>query len=150
MWLKEYGSLCTRLLARQFDALSLLSLARAELCEAGLELAAVQFVACAEPLDAASPSAATTLGVMNGDMRFVMSAQGESLSLNLGRNTRFPTCDRIRASMRFKRRPTGCKSRGSYPVRLVCTLSRTRCPLFPSLRVIGEERGYNLNRDMNY
>lgn len=48
---------------RQFDGLSLLRLAKEELSRAGVQLAAVQFVACEEPLDLASPTSAATLWV---------------------------------------------------------------------------------------
>eukprot|EP00903_Cladosiphon_okamuranus_P011494 g10826.t1 len=47
----------------QSDGLSLLRLAREELKRAGVHLAAVQFVACEEPLDLASPASAATLWV---------------------------------------------------------------------------------------
>lgn len=67
------------LFARQFDALSLLSLARTEFSEAGLEVAAVQFVACGEPLDAASSSATATLWVLKGDQGLVISADGKGI-----------------------------------------------------------------------
>ena len=52
--------------SRQFDGLSLLRLAKGELTRAGVHLAAVQFVACEEPLDLASPSSAATLWVYRG------------------------------------------------------------------------------------
>lgn len=62
---------------RQFDAVSLLNLAESELGEAGLELTAVQFVACSEPLDTAKQDAPTTLWVLNRDHSLVVSARGE-------------------------------------------------------------------------
>lgn len=52
-----------RVILRQFDGLSLVRLAKEELKRAGVRLAAVQFVACDEPLDLASPSSAATLWV---------------------------------------------------------------------------------------
>lgn len=67
--------------SRQFDGLSLLHLAAKELRQAGIELAEVQFVACAEPLDAASPSAAATLWVRKGDQGLVIAVQGEARCL---------------------------------------------------------------------
>lgn len=50
---------------RQSDGLSLLRLAKEELKRAGVHLAAVQFVACEEPLDLASPNSAATLWVQH-------------------------------------------------------------------------------------
>lgn len=58
------------------DGLSLLLLAKKELRQAGLELSAVQFVACAEPLDAASPTAPATLWVTKAGDGLVIAAQG--------------------------------------------------------------------------
>lgn len=61
---------------RQFDGLSLLLLVEKELSRAGVELAAVQFVACVDPLDSATPSATATLWVMRGDQGLVIAVQG--------------------------------------------------------------------------
>lgn len=63
---------------RQFDGMSLLLLVKKELSRANLELAAVQFVACVEPLDSAAPSAAATLWVMRGDQGLVIATQGKN------------------------------------------------------------------------
>lgn len=65
---------------RQFDGLSLLRLAKKELQRAGVNLAAVQFIACAEPLDVASPNSAATLWVAGGgqgDQGLVVAAEGQ-------------------------------------------------------------------------
>ncbi|CAM9138408.1 unnamed protein product, partial [Laminaria digitata] len=67
----------------QFDGLSLLLLVEKELSRAGLELSAVQFVACVEPLDSAAPSAAATLWVMRGDQGLAIAAQGTISEVNL-------------------------------------------------------------------
>ncbi|CAM9531598.1 unnamed protein product, partial [Ectocarpus sp. 6 AP-2014] len=64
----------------QFDGLALLRLAKKELERAGIHLAAVQFVACAEPLDLANPSSAATLwvaGTGEGDEALVIAAEGQ-------------------------------------------------------------------------
>lgn len=64
--------------ARQFDGRSLLLLAEKELRQANVELAAVQFVSCVEPLDAASPDAAATLWISDGERGLVEAARGMS------------------------------------------------------------------------
>ncbi|CAM9173990.1 unnamed protein product, partial [Ectocarpus fasciculatus] len=64
----------------QFDGPSLLRLAKKELKRAGIHLSAVQFVACAEPLDLANPSSAATLwvaGTGEGDEALVVAAEGQ-------------------------------------------------------------------------
>lgn len=57
--------------------MSLLSLAKTELGEAEMQLTAVQFVACGEPLDAAAPDAPASLWVLDGDRGLVVSARGK-------------------------------------------------------------------------
>lgn len=64
---------------RQFDALSLLSLASSELEKAGIEVAAVQFVACGQPLDTAPMDADATLWVLNGDEGLSASTRGNDV-----------------------------------------------------------------------
>ncbi|CAN0119952.1 unnamed protein product, partial [Scytosiphon promiscuus] len=69
----------------QFDGLSLLRLAKTELQRAGVHLAAVQFVACSEPLDVASPNSAATLWVAGGsdiDQDLVVAAEGTLAEVN--------------------------------------------------------------------
>ena len=67
---------------RQFDGLSLLLLVEKELSRAGLELVAVQFVVCVDPLDSAAPSSAATLWVMRGGQGLVIAAQGTMVCAN--------------------------------------------------------------------
>lgn len=86
---------------RQFDGLSLLRLAKEELKRAGVHLAAVQFVACEEPLDLASPTSAAALwvyqagvGGSGGDVeQLVVAATGTCPTYKQPLYTRNPSKD---------------------------------------------------------